>query len=62
MIIYDINYGDFKSAIEINPNYKNLRYFYVDDQGFNCFKMVRSAEMIDHTRTKNSQVVHEQKF
>lgn len=60
--MYDINRGEFQLHIEINPNVKNLQYFYEDDQGFNCFKVVRSAEMINHSFNKGSPVVHEQKF
>ena len=59
MLMYDINHAAFKSFIEINPNIANLKYFYLDDQGFNCFKVVRSAEMIDHSQSKNNQIIHE---
>lgn len=40
----------FAEAININPNKTNIQYMYVDDQGYNCFKIVRSGEMIDKSR------------
>lgn len=52
MLIYDINLAQFVKNVDVNPNAANLQYIYMDDQGFNCFKICRSNELVDHSRTK----------
>lgn len=46
LIIYDIDQRAFTKTIGVNPNARNMRYVYMDDQGYNSFKIVRSAELI----------------
>lgn len=49
LLIYDIDAMEIVECIDINPNQANMNYMYVDDTGFNCFKVARSSELIDRT-------------
>ena len=54
LLIYDIDEMYISESININPNKVNIQYIYIDDQGYNSFKIVRSSEMVD----KSSGVCH----
>ena len=62
LMIYDIDQKAFTKSVNINPNTANLRYLYVDDQGKSCFKICRSAEMVDNPKSKKYTIIQEQKF
>jgi len=49
LLIYDIEEMEIVECIDINPNQANMNYLYVDDSGFNCFKVARNSELIDRT-------------
>ena len=54
LLIYDIDLMAYTKALPINPNSKNMLYMFMDDKGFNSFKIVRSGELIDNSGTKVS--------
>ena len=42
MLIYDVKTNQITKKIPINPSFSNLKYLYIDDEGFSPFKICRS--------------------
>ena len=47
MMIFDIYKGVIAEPDPINPSKVNQKYVYVDKQGFNCFSICRTSEILE---------------
>ena len=46
LVVYDIEKNDFIKKFNINPNKKNQKYIFIDDQGFCTFNLCRSRDVL----------------
>ena len=47
MMVFDIYKGTIAEPDPINPSKVNQKYVYVDKQGFNCFSICRTSDILE---------------